>query len=228
MTSFVNIKYSTQHPGVVRAESAFGAVRQLAHVFSGTRGLAALLLSAGAAAVMVVAYQVMDSVAEGHLLVMWIGLWAVAFAVLALFAGVARNAAISIKAGLDDWSRGLAEARADQRLWQAAKSDPRVMADLQMALLRANADTEVAVADAAAVAAPVAVASVPAGLTQRAIRLGGAELQAYLARAKADAEVAADATSAALAVVASAPAGLSQRARRLGGPELRAYHRYYI
>ncbi|WP_431099050.1 hypothetical protein [Polaromonas aquatica] len=220
MTSFVNIKYSTQHPGVVRAESAFGAARQLARALSGTRGLATLLLSAVAAAVMVVAYQVMDSVAEGHLLVMWIGLWAVAFVVLAIFAGAARNAAISLKAGLDSWSRSLAEARADQRLWQAAKNDPRVMADLQMALLRAQADVEVA-----ADAAPSAVATAPAGLTQRALRLGGAELKAYLTNAKADAEVAA---VAAPAVEASAPAGLTQRAIRLGGPELRAYHRYYI
>lgn len=143
MTSFVNIKYSTQHPGVVRAESAFGAVRQLGKAFTGTRGLATLLLSAVAAAIMVVAYQVMDSVTEGHLLVMWIALWAVAFAVLALFAGTARNVAARAKAGLDGWSRSLAEARADQRLWQAAKNDPRVMADLQMALQRA-ADAEVA------------------------------------------------------------------------------------
>jgi hypothetical protein len=222
MTSFVNIKYSTQHPGVARAESAFGAVRQLGRAFSGTRGLATLLLSAVAAAVMVVAYQVMDSVAEGHLLVMWIGLWAVAFAVLAIFAGAARNAAVSLKTGLDGWSRSLAEARADQRLWQAAKNDPRVMADLQMALQRAQADTEVAVD--AAVVAPTAVVAAPAGLTQRAIRLGGAELKAYLLGAKADAEVAVVAP----AVEASAPAGLSQRARRLGGAELRAYHRSYI
>ena len=150
MTSFVNIKHSTQHPGVVRAESAFGAVRQLGQAFTGTRGLATLLLSAVAAAIMVVAYQVMDSVTEGHLLVMWIALWAVAFAVLALFAGTARNLAARLKAGLDDWSRSLAEARADQRLWQAAKNDPRVMADLQMALQRA-ADAEVD-APAAAVA----------------------------------------------------------------------------
>lgn len=222
MTSFVNIKYSTQHPGVARAESAFGAVRQLAHTFSGTRGLATLLLSAIAAAVMVVAYQVMDSVTEGHLLVMWIGLWAVAFAILAVFAGAARNAAVSMKAGLDGWSRSLAEARADQRLWQAAKSDPRVMADLQMALLRAQADAEVAVD--AAVAAPAAVASASAGLTQRAIRVGGAELQAYLQSAKADAQAA-----AAPAAVESAPVGLTQRAKRLGGAELRAYQRsYYI
>jgi hypothetical protein len=223
MTSFVNIKYSTQHPGVVRAESAFGAVRQLVHAMSGTRGLVTLLLSAIAAAVAVVAYQVMDSVTEGHLLVMWISLWAVAFVVLALFAGTLRGAAVSLKAGLDDWSRSLAEARADQRLWQAAKNDPRVMADLQMAMLRAQ------VAVDAAVAAPVAAVAAPAGLTQRAVRLGGAELQAYLTSAKTDAEAAADAATAAPAdVVASSPAGLSQRAKRLGGPELRAYHHYYV
>jgi len=167
MTSFVNIKHSTQHPGVVRAESAFGAVRQLGHAFTGTRGLATLLLSAVAAAIMVVAYQVMDSVTEGHLLVMWIALWAVAFAVLALFAGTARNLAARLKAGLDDWSRSLAEARADQRLWQAAKNDPRVMADLQMALQRA-ADAEVE-----APAAPVAKA-------ERAEAVSGASvLRAY-------------------------------------------------
>lgn len=223
MTSFVNIKYSTQHPGVARAESAFGAVRQLVHAFSGTRGLATLLLSAIAAAVMVVAYQVMDSVTEGHLLVMWIGVWAIAFVALALFATAARSAAVSLKAGLDGWSRSLAEARADQRLWQAAKNDPRVMADLQMALLRTQADAEVA---DATVAAPADVAPVPAGLTQRALRVGGAELQAYLQSAKADAQVAA--TVAAPAAVEEIPAGLTQRAKRLGGAELRAYHHYYI
>jgi hypothetical protein len=215
MTSFVNIKYSTQHPGVARAESAFGAVRQLAHAFTGTRGLATLLLSAIAAAVMVVAYQVMDSVTEGHLLVMWIGVWAIAFVALALFATAARNAAVSLKAGLDGWSRSLAEARADQRLWQAAKNDPRVMADLQMAVLRGQADVEVA-----ADAAPAAVASAPAGLTQRALRVGGAELQAFLQSAKADAQVVAVPVAA-----VEVPAGLTPRAKRLGGAELRAYHR---
>ena len=71
MTSFVTIKYSTQHPGVARVESALDAARQLRQGFSGTRGLATLLLSAMAAAIMVVADQVMDSVTEGHLLLMW-------------------------------------------------------------------------------------------------------------------------------------------------------------
>ncbi|MGH6640040.1 MAG: hypothetical protein ACREBY_15765, partial [Polaromonas sp.] len=154
MTSFVNIKYSTQHPGVARAESAIDAVKHLRQGFSGTRGLATLLLSAMTAAVMVVAYQVMDSVTEGHLLVMWIALWGVAFAALALFAGTARNVAARLKAGLDGWSRSLAEARADQRLWAAAKNDPRVMADLQMAMLREEAKAEAAQASTVAPSAP--------------------------------------------------------------------------
>ncbi|MDO9402146.1 MAG: hypothetical protein Q7T46_11980 [Polaromonas sp.] len=136
MTSFVNIKHSMQHPGVARVESAIDAARQLRRGFSGTRGLAALLLSAIAAAVMVVAYQVMDSVAEGHLLVMWIGLWAVAFAALALFAGTARNLAARVLAGLDAWADSIAQGRADMRMWEAARTDPRVMADLRVAISR--------------------------------------------------------------------------------------------
>ena len=136
MTSFVHLEYSTQHPGVARVESAIEAAQQLRRGFSGTRGLATLLLSAVAAAVMVVAYQVMDSVAEGHLLVLWIGLWVVAFATLAVFAATARSVALSLKARLDGWSRSVAAKRADERLWTMAKADARVMADLQCAISR--------------------------------------------------------------------------------------------
>ena len=149
MTSFIDIKYSTQHPGVSRVESAIDAVQQLKVGFPGSRALATLLLSAIAAAVMVVAYQVMDTVAEGHLLVIWLSLWAAAFAALALFAGTARNLAARTRAALDAWSRAVAEARADQRLWTAAKNDPRVMADLQAAIVRSEAP------EAAPVAKPV-------------------------------------------------------------------------
>ena len=139
MTSFVHLEYSNQHPGVTRVESAIDAAQHLRQGFSGTRGLAKLLLSAVAAAVMVVAYQVMDSVAEGHLLVIWIAIWAVAFASLALFAGTTRRFAVRLKSGLDAWSLSVAEARADERLWAMAKSDARVMADLQTAITRSEA-----------------------------------------------------------------------------------------
>ena len=139
MTSFVHLEYSKQHPGVARVESAIDAAQQMRQGFSSTRGLATMLLSAIAAAVMVVAYQLMDSVAEGHLLVIWIAMWAAAFAVLALFADTARRTVLRIKAGLDNWSRNIAESRADARLWALARTDARVMADLQTARSRTAA-----------------------------------------------------------------------------------------
>jgi len=155
MTSFINIKYSAQHHGADRVEPAIDAAQQMRRGFSGTHGLATLLLSAVAAAVMVVAYQVMDSVAEDHLLLMW----------LALFAGAARQIAVRTKNSLDAWSRSLAEAHADQRLWALAKADHRVMADLQTAMLREEARIEVAKESPAAPLTPAARA-------ERAIRQG--------------------------------------------------------
>jgi hypothetical protein len=138
MTSFVHLEYSTQHPGVARVESAIASAQAIKRSFSGPRSLATLLLSAIAAAVMVVAYQVMDSMAEGHLLVLWIGLWVVAFASLAICASTSRSLAAGIKASLDGWSRNLAAKRADERLWAMAKTDARVMADLQCAMQRGD------------------------------------------------------------------------------------------
>jgi hypothetical protein len=41
-----------------------------------------------------------------------------------------------LKRSLDEWSRGIAVTKADQRVWAAAKNDPRVMADLQCAITR--------------------------------------------------------------------------------------------
>jgi hypothetical protein len=173
MTSFVHLEYSNQHPGVVRVESAIASAQKIKRHFSGARGLATLLLSAIAAAVMVVAYQVMDSMAEGQLLVLWIGLWAVAFATLAVCASTARALAANMKASLDGWSRSLAAKRADERLWAMAKTDARVMADLQCAITRGQMHNDPRdeglrfVAPAASVAAPVVKAAsntIPSGM----------------------------------------------------------------
>ena len=136
MTSFVHLEYSREHPGVARLEASLEAANRLRKGFSGTRGLATLLLSAMVAAVMVVADQLMTSVTEGRLLVMWVAMWLVGFAALALFAGTARDVASSLKTGLDSWSHRLAKARADERLWSLAKKDARVMADLLAARSR--------------------------------------------------------------------------------------------
>jgi len=63
---------------------------------------------------------------------MWMVLWAALLAVLALLAP-------AVKGSFDAWSGRRAQGRADQRLWAMAQQDPRIMADLQLALLRENA-----------------------------------------------------------------------------------------
>jgi hypothetical protein len=135
MTSFVTPSFPTEHLGVARLEAAAEGLRALRHRLSGGRGLASVLLSAMAAAVLVAAYQVMDTV---QLLVIWTGAWLAAFAALALLAGASRSLAAALKGRLDAWSARVARARADERLWAIARSDARVMADLQAAMQRAE------------------------------------------------------------------------------------------
>ena len=144
MTSFVHIDVATRHVGAERLEAAAQAAGHLRRVSTGTRGLATMLLSAVVAAILVAAYEIMDSVAEGQLLVIWIAMWAVAFASLGLFAGSARNLAARMKASADAWSRSMAEAKSDQRLWAIAKKDERVMRDLQAAIKRGDASSDAA------------------------------------------------------------------------------------
>lgn len=136
MTSFVHVDYPTQHAGVTRIEGAVAAARRIRQGFNGTRSLAAMLLAAMVAALVVVADQLVDTWADGHLLAAWVVLWVVGFAAIALFADTARHLARRTVAGLDAWSRRVARARADARLLELARKDSRVMADLQAAMSR--------------------------------------------------------------------------------------------
>jgi hypothetical protein len=173
MTSFVNISHPAEHPAVARFESAVGAARQLRKGFDGTRGLAALLLAAIVAAMVVVADQLVENWAEGHLLVAWVAMWAVAFAAMALFAGTARQLAARVLAALDTWSSAVAQARSDVRLWEAAKADPRVMADLQAAMARGvYADDAAGLPSIVAAAAARAREDKPMDLGSRVLRVG--------------------------------------------------------
>jgi hypothetical protein len=134
--SFVHIEYSTSHPGVERAEQAVANIKRMGESFSPTRTLAGMLLAAVVAAFVVVADQMMDTWADGHLLAAWVTLWAVAFAAAGLFAGTSKKLASQIKNGLDGWSAKIAQHRADDRMWAMAQTDARLMADLQSAIGR--------------------------------------------------------------------------------------------
>lgn len=94
----------------------------------GARSLAALLLAAAVSALVVLADQLIDAWADGHLFLGWVALWVVIFAGSALFAGTARRLARRTMVALDGWSRSLAEARAQARLWEMAQRDPQLRA----------------------------------------------------------------------------------------------------
>jgi hypothetical protein len=134
MTSFVHVDHPTQHPGVVRAERVAESVKNLASRLDGTRAIATMLLAAIVASVVVVANEVVDTWTEGHLMAAWILLWTVGFAALALMAAPARRAAAALRAGLKAWAAARRQAAQDEKLWDVALTDARVMAEISRAM----------------------------------------------------------------------------------------------
>ena len=134
MTSFAHVDYPTEHPGVVRAENAAVALKSAASRFDSARGAASLLLAAVVSALLVVANQVIDTWSEGHLLAAWMVLWLVAFGALALLASPARRAGVALRSAARSWTENRRRAAEDERTWQIALRDPRIMAELNHAM----------------------------------------------------------------------------------------------
>ncbi len=135
-TSFVHVEYPKYHGAIARYEGVLASVKSLRRSVASFGGLAAVLLAAMVSTLLVVADQLMDTWAEGHLLAAWVLLWVIGFAALALLAPAARSLSRRLLAGLDGWSQRVARRRADERLWDLARKDPRVMADLRAARSR--------------------------------------------------------------------------------------------
>ena len=102
-----------------------------------TKFLATVLLAAGVSALLVLTDRLLDSWAESHLVAAWLALWAVAVLAIVLLRGLTRVLAQHLMTNLDKWSAQLARRRADQRLWDMAQKDPRLMRDLEVAMDRA-------------------------------------------------------------------------------------------
>lgn len=134
MTSFAHVDYPTEHSGVIRAQNAAAAIKGIAAGFDSARGAASLLLAAIVSALLVVANQVIDTWSEGHLLAAWMVLWLVAFAALALLSAPARRAAAALRVGVAGWAESRRRAAEDERTWQVAIRDPRIMAELNHAM----------------------------------------------------------------------------------------------
>jgi len=134
MTSFVQVDFPTEHPGVIRAERAAESIKQMTHTVLSPRGAASLLLAAIVSALLVVANQVIDTWSEGHLMAGWIALWTVGFAALALAAGPVRSAVTNGRVKLRHFAAGRRAAAQDEALWAVALTDARVMADISRAM----------------------------------------------------------------------------------------------
>lgn len=134
MTNFAHVDYPTEHSGVIRAQNAAAAIKGIAAGFDSARGAASLLLAAIVSALLVVANQVIDTWSEGHLMAAWMVLWLVAFAALALLSAPARRAAAALRAGFTGWAESRRRAAEDERTWQVAIRDPRIMAELSHAM----------------------------------------------------------------------------------------------
>lgn len=138
MASFIKPSDPNGYPGVVGIESAAGAVRAMCQGINSIKSLSAMLLAAMLSALMVVADQLISTWADGHLMVAWLALWLVGFATVAFLGGAARKLTVAAVSALDAWSQRVAKARADERLWALANTDPRVMADLRAAMTRSG------------------------------------------------------------------------------------------
>ena len=133
--SFIRVNQPATHAAIGRYEGVMATVREARKTF-GT--LATVLLAAMVSALLVVADQLVDNWVEGHLLAAWVLMWLVGFAAVALLAPAARLMSAQLMARLDAWSQGVARRRADARLWQIARMDGRVMADLRAAQSRSD------------------------------------------------------------------------------------------
>ena len=127
----------TDHPifATSSASTFSGAARRTPVSREHSRMLAGMLLAAVIAALLVAADQVVNTWVDGHLLVGWVVLWSVAFAVLALLAPPLRQLADVTAQALTRWVAAGSARRADAVMWKAAQQDHRLMQDLYVASL---------------------------------------------------------------------------------------------
>ncbi len=139
MTSFVQPNYPTHHEGIERIGEALDSAETAFHKLTSARSIATLLLAAVVSGLVLAANQLIDTWADGHLLAAWIALWSVAFAALALAAGPIRRAVLSVKhfdgsAIYAAWRVRRKARIQDEKMWEYARHDNRLMADIMRAV----------------------------------------------------------------------------------------------
>ena len=127
MTTFVNISYSTNHPGVARFERAYVAAKAIIQRLQQESTYAAALLMFGIMSLVASVYDIVDASQEGQELGAWVVLWT---AILVVLVSTAKYCMHQFKAWL--------KADREDRMWDVALTDYRVLADLRCAKARAE------------------------------------------------------------------------------------------
>jgi hypothetical protein len=101
-----------------------------------SQALAGLLSASVFAALLAVADQVIDSWADGHMLLAWVMLWLSIFGGLALLTRPMRRASTASALWLQIRVAALVQSRREAALWELAMHDPRMLQELRAAKAR--------------------------------------------------------------------------------------------
>lgn len=123
-------------PASLGLNTAVDTRRALRSRLDGVRGLSTLLMAAAVAALVVLAERLMGGWAEQHQFLAWVALWLLILVGSAAVSAPAQGLARRVRHAAQTSVAAIAEARAEVRLWDAARADHRVMADCLQARQR--------------------------------------------------------------------------------------------
>jgi hypothetical protein len=103
---------------------------------SSARTLGSLLLAAAVSGLLVVVNQAMDAWSENHVVLAWAALWAIGFIAIGLLATPAHQAARTLRKGFAQWREDNATKAEEEKLWDLARHDHRVLAEIMAAKYR--------------------------------------------------------------------------------------------
>ena len=127
MTTFVNLSYTTNHPGVVRFERAYTSAKAVIQRLQQESTYAAALLMFGVLSLIASLYDIVDASPEGQELGAWVVLWTAVLVGLVGFGKYCKRQFVA-------WLKAEREAR----MWDSALTDYRVMADIRCAQSRSE------------------------------------------------------------------------------------------
>ena len=127
MTAFVNLSYTTSHPGVVRFERAYASAGNVIQRLQQESTYAAALLIFGALSLVASIYDIVDASQEGQELGAWVILWTAVLVGLVGFGKYCKHQLVA-------WLKSDREAR----MWNSAMTDYRILADIRCAQSRSE------------------------------------------------------------------------------------------